>query len=380
MREIRLRWLLLGELFSSIGMSFIWLLTTIYLHNHLGISLTQVGVILLFYSLANVIGSVIGGRLFDRLNPFYLTVGGVSVSLITMLTLIFNHGWPAFPIALLFLGFALTMVNSLGTTIHSRDGRYIFNMLYFSQNFGIVIGTAMVGFIYSISITLLFSIATSLFVAFMLVVLSTYHVPAVMQRQVRTKETQKVALPKANRFIMGSFFISLVIIWIMYEQWNSNLSVYMTGMGILMRDYSLLWTINATLIVVFQALLNWLSSFFTNLYLQVYAGIFFVALSFVTLIFAKDYLHFVIAMVILTMGEATAFPAIPAIVNSLTPNARHGQRVGVVRSGTRSLIRGTGHRLRILYGTLRGGGGRQFVSSRAKRLGDYGKPAEGRSL
>lgn len=30
MREIRLRWLLLGALCSSIGMSFIWPLTTIY--------------------------------------------------------------------------------------------------------------------------------------------------------------------------------------------------------------------------------------------------------------------------------------------------------------------------------------------------------------
>lgn len=336
MREIRLRWLLLGELFSSIGMSFIWPLTTIYLHNHLGISLTQVGVILLFYSLANVLGSIIGGRLFDRLNPFYLIIGSVTLSFVTMLVLIFNYGWPAFPIALLSLGFAsgwsLTMVNSLGTTIHSRDGRYIFNMLYFAQNLGIVAGTAMVGFVYSVSITLLFSIATSLFGAFLVVILTTYHVPAVMHREVQTKTTHHVTLPKANRYIMGSFFFSLVIIWIMYEQWNSNLSVYMTGMGILMRDYSLLWTINAALIVVFQALLNWLANFFTNLYLQVYAGIFFVALSFVTRIFAKDYAHFVIAMVILTMGEATAFPAIPAIVNSLTPAVVKGQYQGMANA------------------------------------------------
>lgn len=74
-----------------------------------------------------------------------------------------NHGWPAFPIALIFLGLAsgwtLTMVNSLGTTIHSRDGRYIFNMLYFAQNLGVVLGTALVGFVYSTSVTLLFAIA-----------------------------------------------------------------------------------------------------------------------------------------------------------------------------------------------------------------------------
>ncbi|WP_341779115.1 MDR family MFS transporter [Levilactobacillus sp. HBUAS70063] len=335
-QEIRLRWLLLGALFSSIGMSFIWPLTTIYMHNRLGTSLTEVGIILLFYSLANVVGSVLGGRLFDRLNPYYLTIGGVSVSLLTLGSLIFNHGWPAFPISLIFLGLAsgwtLTMVNSLGTTIHSRDGRYIFNMLYFAQNLGVVLGTAMVGYVYNTSVTLLFGIATSLFVLFLAVAILCYHAPAVMQRQVVKQENQHVHIALPNRRIMSGFFISLVIIWIMYEQWVSNLSVYMTGMGIPMKDYSLLWTLNAGLIVVFQALINWFSHYFSNLYLQVYAGIFFVAVSFVTLIFAKDYLHFVIAMVILTMGEATAFPAIPAIVNNLTPTAVKGKYQGMANA------------------------------------------------
>jgi len=335
-QEIRLRWLLLGALFSSIGMSFIWPLTTIYMHNRLGTSLTEVGIVLLFYSLANVVGSVLGGRLFDRLNPYYLTIGGVTVSLLTLGSLIFNHDWPAFPISLIFLGLAsgwtLTMVNSLGTTIHSRDGRYIFNMLYFAQNLGVVLGTAMVGYIYNTSVTLLFGIAASLFVLFLAVAILCYHAPAVMQRQVIKQENQHVHIALPNRRIMAGFFVSLVIIWIMYEQWVSNLSVYMTGMGIPMKDYSLLWTLNAGLIVVFQALINWFSHYISNLYMQVYAGIFFVAVSFVTLIFAKDYLHFVIAMVVLTMGEATAFPAIPAIVNNLTPVAVKGKYQGMANA------------------------------------------------
>ncbi|WP_367295799.1 MDR family MFS transporter [Levilactobacillus yonginensis] len=336
MQEIRIRWLLLGALFSSIGMSFIWPLTTIYLHNRLGTSLTEVGIILLFYSLANVVGSVLGGRLFDRLNPYHLTIAGVCMSLVTFGTLVFTHGWPAYPIALVFLGFAsgwtLTMVNSLATTIHSRDGRYIFNMLYFAENLGIVLGTAMVGFVYTTSITLLFGIAFGLFVGFLIVAIVCYKVPAVVNRKVvtRAKTTVHIALP--NRRIMATFFVSLVIIWTMYEQWASNLSVYMTGMGIPMKEYSLLWTLNAALIVVFQAGLNWLANYVSNLYVQVYAGIFFVALSFITLIFAKDYLHFVIAMVILTMGEATAFPAIPALVNDLTPTVVKGKYQGMANA------------------------------------------------
>ena len=59
MHESRLKWLLTGAMLNSIGTSFIWPLTTIYMHNALGKSLTEVGVILLMYSIANVIGSYI---------------------------------------------------------------------------------------------------------------------------------------------------------------------------------------------------------------------------------------------------------------------------------------------------------------------------------
>ncbi|QEA32518.1 MFS transporter [Secundilactobacillus malefermentans] len=321
---------------NSIGTSFIWPLTTIYMHNALGKSLTEVGVILLMYSIANVIGSYISGRLFDQLNPQLLTLLGVGVSGLAMATLIFLHGWPAYPIGLVAIGFGtgwiITQVNSLGTTIHSKDGRYVFNMLYFMQNLGVVFGTSLVGFVYDISMSLLFVITTVLYVLLFIVVAVYYKVPALAKRRKPDGAKQLVRLPKANNWVIYTFFFTLVIIWIMYEQWVSNLSVYMTGMGIPMRNYSLLWTLNAGLIVIFQLILNRLAHYMKNIYIQVYAGIFFVAISFVTLMFAHDYMHFILAMVILTMGEATAFPAMPAIINELTPVAVKGKYQGLLNS------------------------------------------------
>ena len=166
-RQINLKWLLTGALLSSIGMSFIWPLTSVYLHDRLGISLTTVGVVLLFNSLASILGSYVGGTLYDKRNPYHLIIIGVSVATATLFTLIFYHGWPIFGILLFVNGLAsgwnLTIVNSIGTSIKSLDARYVFNMLYFAQNLGVVIGTSIVGFVYSISITLLFVIATGLF-------------------------------------------------------------------------------------------------------------------------------------------------------------------------------------------------------------------------
>lgn len=56
------------------------------------------------------------------------------------------------------------------------------------------------------------------------------------------------------------------------------------------------------------------------------------SLSFVVLIFAKTYPFFILAMVTLTIGEATALPTIPALVNTLTPIEAKGRYQGLIQS------------------------------------------------
>ena len=118
----------------------------------------------------------------------------------------------------------------------------------------------------------------------------------------------------------------------MYEQWASNLSVFMTDQGISMTKYSLLWTLNGVLIVIIQLIITWINRYHTNLYLQVFLGIFTVGFSFVLLLFAKSYIWFVLAMTILTIGEATAFPTMPAIVNELSSVAIKGKYQGILNA------------------------------------------------
>lgn len=53
------------------------------------------------------------------------------------------------------------------------------------------------------------------------------------------------------------------------------------------------------------------------------------SLSYLTLLFAKDFGHFALSMTVLTLGEATAFPAIPAYVNDLSPLSAKGKYQGL---------------------------------------------------
>ncbi len=341
-RGIELKWLLLGMFFGSIGNSFVWPLTTIYMHNQLHESLTVSGIVLLFYSGANVIGSYISGLLFDKRNPRYLMLGGTVLATLVIATMIFFNDWPIYAILLTAIGFfngwIITMVNSFGTKLR-MDGRYVFNMLYFANNLGMVIGTTIVGPLYQGAhgnIGPLFLITTVLYILFTLVVFFFFHEDPhpqpVDEARFKSDEPVVTKIPRANLWICWVFFITLCIVWTMYEQWSSNLSVFMTEQGISMTKYSLLWTLNGVLIVIIQLLLTWLNRFYNNPYVQVYIGIFTVGLSFVLLLFATNYLWFVIAMIILTIGEATAFPTMPAIVNSLSPVEVKGKYQGILNA------------------------------------------------
>lgn len=169
---VKLKWLLVCMFISSIGNSFVWPLTTIYMHEQLHVTLTMSGIILLFYSGANVVGSYISGILFDHHNPRWLLFGGTALATVVSALMIFFNGWPIYAFLLTAIGFfngwIITMINSYGTKI-SKDGRYVFNMLYFANNLGMVLGTTIVGPLYQYadgSIAPLFSITTVLYVFF----------------------------------------------------------------------------------------------------------------------------------------------------------------------------------------------------------------------
>lgn len=339
--EIKLHWLLLGELLTWIGASFIWPLTSVYLNKRLHVSLAMIGVVLFFNCLANMLGSFVAGWAYDHLDPYYLLIAGGSLDALVLFLMAAFHGWPIYWVWMtltgLLGGWNGALINSIATSIKSKPGRYVFNVIYFAQNLGVVLGTLTVGYLYDYSVTLLFIIAACLFVAVSVNTIFNYR-PIIQFHKERMANKDKQVkqkiqpMPKANWILTIGFYTTLAVIWLMYMNWESNLSVYMVSLGIPFHLYSLLWTINAGIIVCVQALLSKFPNIFKNIFHQMIFGVTMFAISFVTLIFAKDYAHFVFSMVTLTIGESTAMPAIPAYVNDLSPMSSKGKYQGLTLS------------------------------------------------
>nr|WP_252897995.1 MFS transporter [Amylolactobacillus amylophilus] len=94
---VKLIWLFLGSLIVNTGISFIWPLTTIYMHEYLHEPLTVAAMVLLVNSGFTVLGNFLGGFLFDKWHPYQTMILGISISGISAGLLIFFHGWRPTP-------------------------------------------------------------------------------------------------------------------------------------------------------------------------------------------------------------------------------------------------------------------------------------------
>ncbi len=63
---------------------------------------------------------------------------------------------------------------------------------------------------------------------------------------------------------------------------------------------------------------------------KLYLGSALFVLGFFTLLFATDYPHFILTMVIVTLGEILTFPTIPAVVDNLSTLSEKGKYQGAV--------------------------------------------------
>jgi len=131
-------WLLvIGMMINVTGSSFLWPLNTIYIHDHLGKSLTVAGIVLMLNAAASVVGNLLGGVLFDKIGGYKSILLGIVITLISVVALMFNHSWPVYMYLLIFIGLGSGIVfpatYALAGTVWPEGGRKAFNAIYVAK-------------------------------------------------------------------------------------------------------------------------------------------------------------------------------------------------------------------------------------------------------
>ncbi|WP_312469903.1 MFS transporter, partial [Neobacillus sp.] len=165
----RALWLLIiGMAVNVIGSSFLWPLNTIYIHDHLGRSLSVAGIVLMLNSGANVIGNLYGGHLFDKIGGYKSIILGICISLFALVGLSIWHDWPEYVVFLTIVGFGTGIIfpsmYAMAGSVWKEGGRKSFNALYVAQNLGVAIGASLGGIVADYSFQLIFLANTIMYV------------------------------------------------------------------------------------------------------------------------------------------------------------------------------------------------------------------------
>jgi MFS family permease len=332
-------WLLvIGMAVNVTGSSFLWPLNSIYIHDHLGKSMTIAGLVLMVNSGASVVGNLFGGHLFDKIGGYRSILWGIVITLMALLGLSIWNGWPHYVIFLTIIGFGTGIVfpsmYAMAGSVWKEGGRKAFNAIYVASNLGVAIGSALGGIVAAISFQWIFLANAFLYVVFLLIAVFGYK-----GIKVQTAETSKEQ--KSGNYVKNNSMLTALLVlcfgyllcWIGYSQWQATVAPYTQEIGITLNQYSYLWTINGALIVLGQPILNKIVLHIAKtVKSQIFIGTIIFAIAFFIASEAQQFTAFAVAMVIMTIGEMLVWPAVPTIADKLAPSGREGFFQGIVNS------------------------------------------------
>ncbi|MFP5113783.1 MDR family MFS transporter [Bacillaceae bacterium C204] len=334
-----LKVLLLAMLVNSTGMAFLWPLHTIYITQGMGKTLSEAGFVMMLHSAAEIIGSFLGGYLYDRIRGKRTLLLAVLSSACFIFIISIGLSWPVYILMMILLGLGIGTIfppiYALAGSIWKEGGRKSFNLIYLVLNFGVAIGTALGGIVAQFSFQYVFWVNGFTYLLFIFIVWRALDEPDPVY-----EAAQKKALdprPKKEFRPLQSFYSLLILClgfmfcWVTYIQWQTSISTYIHLLGFPLSSYSALWTINGLLILLGQPLLQWfMDRVKSPVKWQLLSGVIFFILTFALLSQNQSYGGFVTGMVIMTIGEILIFPAVPAIADRLAPLDRRGMYQGLV--------------------------------------------------
>lgn len=338
-----LKVLLIAMLVNSTGMAFLWPLHTIYMTQGMGKTLSEAGFVLMLHSGAEIVGSFLGGYLYDRIRGKRTLLISVLASACFIFIISIGLSWPIYILLMILLGLAIGTIfppiYALAGVVWKEGGRKSFNLIYLVLNFGVAVGTALGGLVAQFSFQYVFWVNGFTYLVFIFIVWFALEEPDPVIEVAKVKKEPVLKPKKEGRPVVQSqSFNSLLILclgfmfcWVTYIQWQTSISNYMHQLGFPLSSYSSLWTINGVLILLGQPLIQWfMARIKAPMKWQLLSGVLFFMATFGLLSQSHSYGGFVAGMVIMTIGEILIFPAVPAIADRLAPNDRRGMYQGLV--------------------------------------------------
>ena len=311
-------WIVVGVHFiDKVGSTIAFPFFALYITGKFGVGMTEAGVLLGLLSLAGILGSVVGGALTDRLGRRKLILFGLLASALSALMLgsVNQFAW-LFPVAAL-----VGLFSEVGAPAHAAMIADILPKEQRQEGFGILrvvgnmawlVGPTVGGFVARTSFFALFvvdavisCVVATLFYFFMPETRPAPHERHAEEGFFETFRNYRIVV--ADRPFVA-FLASAVLMGMVYIQMYNSLSVYLRdNHGVEPQGYGVLLTSSAITVICFQI---WTMRVIKTQppFAMMALGTLFYLVGFGMFGIAAAYWLFVLAVVIITVGEMIVVP------------------------------------------------------------------------
>jgi len=310
----------------------------LYLTQKFGIGMSTVGLLFGVFSISGMVGSALGGAIADRMGRKTVIIFSLILSSLSALGMGFAPSIGIFIAVVVVVG----TLSSIGHPAHEAvvadllpqekraEGYGIIRVVF---NLAVIIAPPMAGLLIAKSYLTLFlvdaviSLISAAIVLFALPETKPQALPHVKP------ETMKQTFAGYGRVFKDTPFLAFIGVTVMmtlvYMNMNSTLGVYLRDQhGLPEIRYGWLISINAIIVVLFQFWVTRRLEKYRPM-LMMAAGSLLYAIGFAMYGFVPTFALFVIAMIIITIGEMVVTPFQQSLVASFAPEHMRGRYMAV---------------------------------------------------
>lgn len=310
----------------------------LYLTQKFDIGMSTVGILFAIFSVSGMVGSALGGALADRMGRKVVIIFSLILSSLSALGMGFAPSLEVFIAVVAIVG----TLSSIGHPAHEAvvadllppdkraEGYGIIRVVF---NTAVIIAPPIAGLLIANSYLTLFLVDAVISLISATIVI--FALPETKpQAHAHTKpETMKQTFAGYGRVFKDTRFLAFIGVTVMmtlvYMNMNSTLGVYLRDQhGLPEINYGWLLSINAIMVVLLQFWVTRRLEKYKPL-LMMAAGSLLYAIGFAMYGFIATFALFVLAMVIITVGEMVVSPFYQSLVASFAPEDMRGRYMAV---------------------------------------------------
>lgn len=332
-------WIVVAVSFvDRVGGTMLFPFFALYITGKFNVGMTQAGAILGLFAISGLFGGMIGGALTDKFGRRKLILFGLVFSALSTLTLgLVKEFNVLYPLAIL-----IGLLSDLSSPAHAamiadilpeekrQEG---FGVLRVVGNMAWIIGPTIGGFIAGRSYFVLF--VSDAVISCIVAVLFYFLISETQPERQPGQEREGILVTFAGYFKVlrdmayMAFLVAGMLMGLVYQQMYNTLSVYLRDYhGINPQGYGFMLTSSAITVILFQFWVTRLIKRRPPFSMMAFGTLFYV-LGFGMFGFISVYWLFVLAVVIITVGEMIIMPTMSALAANFAPAEMRGRYMAV---------------------------------------------------